>query len=422
MSSRPGDSPGVGGRSAAPRALAERGVLPAEAALVAFWNAARLPPGCRTTDGRKLEVVYRGQWSHGYGPDFRGAILCLDNGRTIRGDVEIHVTSSAWARHGHPGNPGYDSVVLHVVWLADVPIPGTAPVLELSRHISPDDLRDLPGPGRLDESFCAVFRDEGRAAGAVRIIEAAGDARFEARCVALEGELACEEPGQVLYAALMECMGYSENKLPFRLLAEALPLRSLTGGDRDSLAAQLQAASGIEPGPAALLRWEQWSLARVRPANHPLRRLLAVAHLLSHAGRRGGLVRYLAADAVPEGAGKLLGRLQVHDADGASLIGTDRAVEVACNAVLPFTVALARTTGDTALEHAAREAWLQLPRSTPTRVERSMREHLQVPARTRHLNTARHQQGLLHLYKRYCAQRLCELCPLALLADASDSG
>jgi hypothetical protein len=390
--------------------------LPDELSLSKLWNSGRLPRECRCADGRRLEVVYRGQWSRGYGPDFRGAILSFDGAPPARGDVEIHVRSSGWTRHGHDGDPLYTGVILHVVWSDDHPTRLGVPVLQLCDKVTHGDLQDLPDPGDLDASLCAVFRSEESARGALRTIEAAGDARFEARCAAYEGDLACASPEQALYAGLMECMGYAENKLPFRLLAEALPYDVIASRDADRIARALQEGSGLVPGyeRCAALRPEQWRVARVRPANHPLRRMNGLARLIARAEGEGGLAMYVAA-AVPAGPRALLDRLRVGSPEGPALIGPDRAGEAACNAALPFAVALARATGDADLETAARAAWERLPRASLTRVERSMRDHLGAPS-GRLLNRARHQQGLLHLYRRYCAQRLCAACPLSKLA------
>lgn len=396
------------------------GTVPTEAEIARYWEAARLPAGCRTADGRALDVIYRGQWSRGYGPDFRSAILSFGPGPAVRGDVEIHVCSSMWRQHGHERNPAYDRVALHVVWLADTSIASPAPVLELSRYVSPDDLLHLPDPGALDASLCAVFRSPEQAARARSIIAAAGDERFEARCAVLEGELACEEPEQVLYAALMECMGYSENKLPFRLLAEAVPYATLGNADAQAVTRRLITASGLsETGPdGAALRREQWNLARVRPANHPLRRMHGIGSLVATAERHGGLVAWLT-DARLLGEPKLLvSRVVSASGEDAPAIGADRATETACNAILPFAIAYARTSGDPALEDQALNGWRRLPRAGSMRIEKAMRDHLTAPAGTRLLGTARHQQGLLHLYKRYCAQRLCDLCPLSRLAES----
>ena len=88
--------------------------------------------------------------------------------------------------------------------------------------------------------------------------------------------------------------------------------------------------------------------------------------------------------------------------------------------MLPFTSALARSEERADLNEAAQRLWSALPAGGRSRVERAMRDHINTPARDNVLRTARHQQGLLHLYKRYCAQRLCDLCPLSQLA-ASDN-
>ncbi len=388
---------------------------PDEMSLSRFWSSGRLPPDSRTLDGRTIEVIYRGQWSYGFGPDFRNAILVLGNGRPVRGDVEVHVRSSAWAEHGHSENPTYERVILHVVWEADTAIPHPAPVLELRRFVHPRELAELPDPGGLDGSPCSVFRTTASAREAVRIIEAAGDARFEARCAVFEGDLECGPPDQVLYAALMECMGYSENKLGFRLLADAVPFEALAGLDEIRIASVLGAASGLVPERRreAALSPQQWSLARVRPANHPLRRMWGISHVLARSG--GDLAGYLAREPLALGLHPTA-RLLVRAEDSGSLIGADRAVDAACNVVLPFAVALARREGDEELERLGLESWRELPRGAISRVERSMREHLVVPRGSRLLSRARHQQGLLHLHRRFCAQRLCASCPLSRAA------
>ncbi len=389
-------------------------------ALARYWNAGRLPDNCRTTDGRAVHVVYRGQWSYGYGPDFRGAILSLGHEPTIRGDVEIHLRATDWRQHGHCGNPMYDGVILHIVWQADTTIPSASPVLELRRYVAAEELAALPDPGGLDESLCSVFQQSATAARAVQIIERAGDARFEARCAVLEGELASAPPEQVLYAALMECMGYAGNTLPFRLLAEAVPYEGVASPHAATVAQRLRASSGLVEGAdqSALLHRDQWKLARVRPANHPLRRIEGVAEVIARAERHGGLLPYLASTAAMPGSSALLARLQANTGE-ETLIGRDRAVEIAVNAVLPFASALARSEGRLEVEDAAQRLWRDMPRAGRSRVERAMRDHIAMPARSTALRTARHQQGLLHLYKRYCAQRLCDLCPLSQLA-ASD--
>ena len=48
------------------------------------------PHHSQTTTGQTVEVIHRGVWSNGFGPDFRDALLLFD-GRELRaGSVEIH--------------------------------------------------------------------------------------------------------------------------------------------------------------------------------------------------------------------------------------------------------------------------------------------------------------------------------------------
>ncbi|MCH7996197.1 MAG: DUF2851 family protein, partial [Chloroflexi bacterium] len=44
-----------------------------------------------TTDGRRLQVVFPGRANGDSGPDFLGAIVALEDGRLLVGDVELHV-------------------------------------------------------------------------------------------------------------------------------------------------------------------------------------------------------------------------------------------------------------------------------------------------------------------------------------------
>ena len=86
-----------------------------EIALSAAWHEQRFTGPLRTVDGRDIEVIHRGVWSHGLGPDFRDALLLFD-GRELRaGGVEVHLRTAAWNEHGHQRDPRYDEVVLHAV-------------------------------------------------------------------------------------------------------------------------------------------------------------------------------------------------------------------------------------------------------------------------------------------------------------------
>lgn len=75
----------------------------------------------RTVDGRKLQIIDTGQLNKDAGPDFSNAKIKIDD-ETWIGNIEIHIKASDWIRHGHDKDSLYDSVILHVVDVDDMPV------------------------------------------------------------------------------------------------------------------------------------------------------------------------------------------------------------------------------------------------------------------------------------------------------------
>ncbi len=96
----------------------------------------------KTTAGQPVSIKTLGTHNHHAGPDFFNARLRIGD-QLWAGNVEMHVRSSDWYRHGHDDDPAYDNVVLHVVWKHDAEISRRSeihiPVLEVGPLV-PDDL------------------------------------------------------------------------------------------------------------------------------------------------------------------------------------------------------------------------------------------------------------------------------------------
>src|SRR4051812_12711833 len=91
--------------------------------------------GLCTSDGEPLTIIHGGRLNRDAGPDFSEARIRI--GDTILvGNIELHLKSSDWLRHGHSGNDAYKNLILHVVFENDVEgVAGNTPVLELKELI-----------------------------------------------------------------------------------------------------------------------------------------------------------------------------------------------------------------------------------------------------------------------------------------------
>ncbi len=61
-----------------------------------------------------IEVLRCGERNSNSGPDFFNALIRVD-GILLAGNIEIHINSSDWYRHGHHTDRAYDSVILQLV-------------------------------------------------------------------------------------------------------------------------------------------------------------------------------------------------------------------------------------------------------------------------------------------------------------------
>lgn len=86
------------------------------------WKHKILPlQELKTSDGRTVEVINPGLHNKDAGPDFLNAKVKID-GILWVGNVEIHVHTSDWFRHGHDKDEHYDNIILHVALDIDQPL------------------------------------------------------------------------------------------------------------------------------------------------------------------------------------------------------------------------------------------------------------------------------------------------------------
>jgi hypothetical protein len=410
-----------------------------ESALVRLWQmrSAR-QEWFRTSQGRRVRVLYAGRPGSAAGSDFRNALLEFEDLGLVQGDVEIHRRQQDWYSHGHGDDPNYNGVVLHAA-LELAPSPthlssgGEVPVVSLGPLLAEeyDAARSLPNQAAPLRSFPAtllpaaiwnVLQPLGyprphSAAELAILLERAGDARFIAKSRQFQRFLGEQEPQQTLYEGLLEALGYRQNQQPFLRLSGAAPYSALCRAARGIVETHRAAAveswllqlSGLGRGEDAArfalpgrgfgrpMTGREWHCFRVRPANHPRRRIGGAARLVV-SYLDVGLLAGLAASAAGSSPSKLTGGLTVADG-GKSYIGAGRAREMAVNVVLPLLHGMTNLQVGAGPAESYRELYHRFGLLSENGITREMAGQLIDPAWRRVITTARRQQGLIHLQR-----------------------
>jgi hypothetical protein len=419
---------------------------PTELEIQARWFSGEFGATFVSTAGDQVEIVQPGSWNREAGPDFRDAAIRLNGGKAITGCIEIDLTDRSWEAHGHATNPAFATTVLHVFVhqgerdfftrtishgnvpqvrldlsaLAEV-FSANIPLAHAGRCQAP--LRDLPEE-RVHKLLhsAAQFRLRRKAARLARAIELHG------RDEALFGEVAA-------------ALGYKENKLPFTLLAQRLPLKMLRDGLTNTEAILFGLAGFLEtPDLAAYKKdtrgyvrglWDRWwphrlemerlvlpkktwRMSGTRPLNHPHRRLAALALLACHwpklrrAIEKPGAAsvrRFFAALAHPfwerhytltsEPAAKPM-----------ALLGDSRISDILANVFYPLWSLQTSSIWPEYLE-------LSAPLSNRRSETAATRLFGGDKRRRQFLKTVAYQQGLLQIYEDFCLQDNsdCRQCP-----------
>ena len=446
---------------------------PSEAEVVKVWQQQLLNRTELATErGEPIEIIYPGRINDDQGADFRDAVIAV-RGMSVKGDIEVHVKSSDWRAHRHHQDAVYNRVVLHVVMWHDSKTATSlqngrsVPVIALQSYIEVPGGRwpDSRGSSTISNMPCLRVAGRLTIGSRMRFLEQAGEERFLAKAAGFETDLAQMEAGQSLYRGIMGALGYSKNKLPFLELANRLPLQTLESvthgklSDEECLAQQqalLLGTAGLLPSQrpgrhqsnrldgqwAEKLEglWESlgysgamspgaWHLFKVRPNNSPICRLVAMSYLILRYRERGileelvSMVRELPisqdcrrlergllvttngcrASHFDFGSGSMIG--------SPTLLGSRRAADIIVNVLLPFTFAWSGSSSQPELERKAFVLYCRYPKLAVNSVEKHMEDQLGLSSSL--VNSARRQQGLIHVYNTLCTQGNCRNCLLS---------
>lgn len=384
------------------------------------WYAGEFGTQWTTADGDSLRIVDFGEWNREPGPDFTGATLQTGDGTILRGDVEIDTDVRDWERHGHFENPDFDKTVLHVFLRQPAARFFTRTRDHRMVHqvlLNPPATIRSSGRTPSPVSLCA------NADAASALLHAAARHRLHKKALALAHSTTACGCDNAWFRAFAVALGYKRNKLPFLLLAERCSQSTAAAPYGEALLFGLSGfLDGVEPGGSDqetrdYLRsiWERWwslraandrliisnslwTLGGIRPANHPHRRVAALA---AAARNWQPIARALQKTDLP-GFTDAIESLShpfwtVHfNLNAASLrspqalIGSQRLQDLIINIFYPASIA------------ATPDVWDQFVREPGTTVERSLwalaeRFFSGVELDRKFLKSAVHQQGLLQV-------------------------
>ncbi len=420
-----------------------------ELELQAHWFAGDFGSNFLTaTNGERVEIVQFGVWNFEAGPDFSDAAVRFPDrpGAPVwRGAIELDTSAEDWERHGHGGNPAFDGVILHL-YLRQ----GTRQTFtRTSRHEQVAqvqlDLRQLEhratptGLPLAKAGRCHAPLRTRDPAQIRTLLSAAAQYRLETKHRRWQRLVAVRGYDQALFQSLAVTLGYKENKLPFALLAQRLPLKVLRAEPQAAMPLLLGLAGFLqtpEPGGGegaretrAYLRgcWEHWwpqrsalerlalpagswKLSGLRPANHPQRRLAALAQLARQWPAVRALIEQSGGDFAKTATQFLTGlrdpfwdhhyTLSSARADRPlALVGTARATDMLANVFFPLAIAA----------HPERwAAYEKLPAAMTNRRVETAAVRLfgggSEGAGQAWTKTAVQQQGLLQIYEDFCLQ------------------
>lgn len=182
------------------------------------------------TNGESIRILHPGFRNNESGPDFANARLEL-NGLQWAGNVEIHVRSSDWKRHGHDSDMAYDNILLHVVHEHDAEVyrrdGSPIPTLEMKNRYPLRYLEHYEQLMQAPSTFvaCASQLHDVPEIQRSTWTERLMIERLEQRTSGLRTILQ-ESKGhwtQVLYRMLGRGFGFKVNAVPFEWLTQVVP-------------------------------------------------------------------------------------------------------------------------------------------------------------------------------------------------------
>ena len=408
-----------------------------------LWKFKLFNTNLRLKSGEKITILRTGTQNSDSGPDFFNALIKIGE-TTWAGNVEMHVKSSEWYKHGHHKERTYDNVILHVVYEYDKDVFGKSgeplPVLEAKNNFDIGilkryedyikSLRKIPCERDIDKADYFTVLNWLERLTFERLERKAGE-------IIRVSKILKYDFYEIFYQKVARYFGLKANSDAFELLAKSLPLKILSIHNENlmQLEALLFGQAGLlsseyrDSYPVMLLKEYTflaskygltpvdkhiWRFMRMRPANFPTVRISQFANLIY---RSSGLLHKIFNE---ENLANLKTFFSVKASDywedhyrfdvragnkRAKVFGITSIDILLINAVVPFVFAYGTIESKPLLKERA-AGWLgeiKAENNTYTRLYSSFGINAE---------SAMHSQALLQLKTEYCDRRRCLECAI----------
>jgi hypothetical protein len=278
-----------------------------EALFQFIWQYNLYQPGVlQTTAEEPLTIIHPGKLNRNAGPDFLEGKIKIGN-TILVGNIELHLKSSDWLKHGHQHDAAYQNLILHVVYEDDrLGAAGNTPVVELKAHVADTTINKYAKLVQATQKLpCAQqhtqVRNITKEGWLSRLLAERWEQKLADWNVLLENS--ADDWRNLLYWRMAANFGFKTNAVPFLMLAQSLPL-NISAKHRENLQqieALLFGQAGMLEGdfeddyPRELQREYDylkkkyklkpiaahlWKFLRMRPANFPTIRIAQFAALV----------------------------------------------------------------------------------------------------------------------------------------------
>ncbi len=427
-------------------------------------------------EGKEIRVIKPGVWNREEGPDFMHAEIDINGKLLVGDVEIHVKSSEWYAHKHHLNSRYNRVVLHTVLYNDDFNLRTRLQngkrisTLELLKWIDAPigDIFDEAIQAETDaEEFCKVTGNRLDIEILKNVFESLGSERFLEKADAVRLLRTRLDFEQILYEGIMEALGYSQNSKPLRELAQRVPYTDLDHMSEEEIQSILFGVAGLLPSQtkkpipidekenpflitleklwyasdhavkADCMNALQWQFARMRPYNYPTRRIAAISQLIHQS--KGSLMMYFLPTcerAAMADTPKLLSNIrkellnllmletkgywETHSNFGkggtqkAKLIGEARALDIIVNKILPVAYVWAVESESRKLQDAILNIYSSYKKLQENRYIRRIES--QIFSQTQPMRlikpSAKIQQGTIRLYKNYCADQLCDLCPI----------